>query len=84
MAHHVLVLAGQRVNSTMRSISSPKNSTRIANLVVVGQVDVHRVPFTRNLLRMKFMSLRFILQLDQTAASRSIICIPGRLMTMLR
>ena len=46
------------LNSRRRSISSPKNSTRTAlSVALAGKISTTS-PRTRNLLRMKFTSLR--------------------------
>ena len=71
--------------SMMRSISSPKNSTRMAVLIVVGQVDVHGVPLHTELVADKVHVVALVLQFDQAAAQLvPLISMPGRrLMTML-
>ena len=86
MTHHVLVLAGQRVklHNAVNLVAKELDPNR--KFVVVGRWMSTVSPFTRNLLRMKFMSLRSYCSLTRRlqSSSRS-ICIPGRrLMTMLR
>ena len=86
MTHHVLVLAGQRVklHDAVNLVAEELDPNR--KFVVVGQVDVHRVPFYAELVADEFMSLRSYCSLTRRlqSSSRS-ICIPGRrLMTMLR
>ena len=68
MAHHVLVLAGQRVklHNAVNLVAEELDPNR--KFVVVGQVDVHRVPFYAELVADEVHVVALILQLDQAAA----------------
>ena len=68
MTHHVLVLAGQRVklHNAVNLVAEELDPNR--KFVVVGQVDVHRVPFYAELVADEVHVVALILQLDQTAA----------------
>ena len=74
------------LNSVSRSISSPKNSTRTAlSVALAGKISTTS-PRTRNLLRMKFTSLRSYCSSTSffKSSSRS-FSMPGRReMTMVR
>ena len=68
MTHHVLVLAGQRVklHNAVNLVAEELDPNR--KFVVVGQVDVHRVPFYAELIADEVHVVALILQLDQAAA----------------
>ena len=68
MAHHVLVLAGQRVklNDTVDLITEKLYPD--GKFIVVGQVDVHCVTLDTELVADKVHVVALILQFDQAAA----------------
>ena len=68
MTHHVLVFAGQRVklHNAVNLVAEELDPNR--KFVVVGQVDVHRVPFYAELVADEVHVVALILQLDQAAA----------------
>ena len=74
------------LNSVSRSISSPKNSTRTARSVAFAGKISTTSPRTRNLLRMKFTSLRSYWSSTSffKSSSRPRSCPGRREMTMVR
>ena len=68
MAHHVLVLAGQRVKLHNAVNLVAEKLYPDGKFIVVGQVDVHCVTFDTELVADKVHVVALILQFDQATA----------------